>query len=283
MQANQRQAEHWNGAESVHYVDHAERYDRQLAPFADALLQRAAPERNHAVLDVGCGCGATTILAARVARTALGVDLSRPLLDIAVRRARAATIDNAEFMVADAQTHSFARGAFDLVISQFGLMFFDDPTAAFTNLRDALAPDGRAALVCWQGLEANEWLTVVADEVARHTELPQLGGLDRGPGMFALADPDEIAALLDASGFTRIELEGLSPAIVVGGGGTVAESTEFLVGTGMVRGLLDLVGPDERGDVMDAIGASLDRRYEPGVGVRLGTGAWLVSCARAPS
>ena len=120
----------WNGAESVHYVDHADRYDRQLAPFADAVLERVQLEPHHSVLDVGCGCGATTLTAARLARAALGADLAAPLLEVAAGLARSESVDNAEFMVAGAQTFAFAAGAFDFVISQFGLMCFDDPVAA---------------------------------------------------------------------------------------------------------------------------------------------------------
>ena len=161
MNANRQQSEAWNGAEAVHWVDHADRYDRQLAPFADALLERVQLEPRHAVLDVGCGCGATTLTAARRAGAALGVDISEPLLEIATDRARAASVDNAEFVMADAQTYAFAEGAFDVAISQFGLMFFDDPVSAFSNLRRALVPGGSAAFVCWQGLEANEWVSIV--------------------------------------------------------------------------------------------------------------------------
>jgi len=277
MTANQQQTEHWNSGESVHYVDHADRYDRQLAPFTDALLGRIQLQPDDAVLDVGCGCGATTLAAAGSARTALGADLSEPLLEIAANRAGAGSVANAEFVVADAQTYAFTEGAFDVVISQFGVMFFDDPVSAFANLRRSVAPGGRAAFVCWQGLEANEWLMVVGRAVAQHVALPDFGGQAGGPGMFALKDPDETAALLDAAGFTQIEVEAISPTILLGGGGTLDESLDFLFGMGMARGLLGLAGSDERTAVIDAVRSSRAERYEPGVGVRLGTGAWLAS------
>lgn len=280
MSANQQQSEAWNGAESAHYVDHADRYDRQLAPFADALLERVQLEPHHSVLDVGCGSGATTLTAARVASTALGADLSKPLLEVAAGRARSASADNAEFVVADAQTYPFAESAFDLIISQFGVIFFDDPVSAFANLRRSLAPGGRTAFVCWQGLEANEWVSVVGREVAKQVALPDLGGQAGGPGMFSLKDPDEAAALLDAAGLTQIELEPLSPTILLGGGGTLDESIDFLLGTGIARGLLGLAEPEARAASIEAIRASLAERYEPGVGVRLGSGAWLVSARR---
>ena len=187
------------------------------------------------------------------------------------------SVDNAEFVVADAQTYAFAAGAFDLVISQFGLMFFDDPVSAFANLRRALASGGRVAFVCWQGLEANEWVSVVGRAVAHRVALPDLGGLAGGPGMFALKNPGETTALLGAGGFTQVEIEPISPAILLGGGGTLDESIEFLLGMGIARGLLGRLEPEARAAAIKSVRGTLAERYESGVGVRLGTGAWLVS------
>lgn len=277
MTANQQQIEAWNGAESVHYLDHADRYDRQLAPFTHALLELVQLEPHHSVLDVGCGCGFMTLAAARRARTVIGADLSAPLLEVAASRARSASLANAEFLMADAQTHEFNERSFDLVISQFGLMFFDDPVSAFANLRRALAPRGRIAFLCWQGLEANEWVSVVGRSVAQRVALPDLGGQAGGPGMFSLKNPDEITRLLDAAGFTRIEIEPISPSILLGGGGTLDESTEFLLGMGIVRGLLGRLDPEARDAAIESVRRSLSERYEPGVGARLGAAAWLAS------
>jgi ubiquinone/menaquinone biosynthesis C-methylase UbiE len=275
---NQKQSRAWNGGESVHYVDHADRYDRQLAPFTEALLDQVRPTQ-RAVLDVGCGCGALTLAAARIADSVVGIDISAPLTAVASERARAARVDNVEFVVADAQTHGFASSSFNLVISQFGLMFFDDPVRALSNLRRALAPDGRLAFVSWQGLSANEWLTVISSEVANRVELPEFGGLSKGPGMFALMDRDETTALLEAAGFTQVAFETLAPSILIAGGGTVDESMDFLLGMGMVRGLLGLAGADAHDKVVDAVRSSLTQRYEPGVGVRLGASAWMVTAS----
>jgi len=277
MNPNQGQTEAWNGGESVHYVSHADRYDRQLAPFTEALMQHVRIGPNDTVLDIGCGCGVTTLRAAQRARAALGVDISHPLVGIATDRARAAAVDNARFVVADAQTHAFGDSEFDVIISQFGLMFFDDPEGAFVNLRRALASGGRAAFICWQELDANEWLTVVGSAVARYVELPDLGGRAGGPGMFAFKNPDETAALLTEVGFTRVVVEPVSTTILLAGGGTLDESIDFLLGMGMVRGLLGRLDDDERGTAVDEIRATLAERYELGVGVRLGAAGWLVS------
>jgi ubiquinone/menaquinone biosynthesis C-methylase UbiE len=274
---NQNQSEAWNGGESVHYVDHADRYDRQLAPFTEALLDQVRRTPHRSLLDVGCGCGALTLEAARITDEAVGVDISVPLTAVASERARTARIDNVEFVVADAQTYAFARDMFDLVVSQFGLMFFDDPVGAFSNLRRSLAPGGRLAFVSWQGLAANEWLTVIAGEVETRVEIPAFGGLSKGPGMFALMDQDETTALLEAAGFTQVAFESLAPMLLIGGGGTVDQSLEFLLGMGMARGLVGLAGADAHDAVIEAVRSTLTERYEPGVGVRFRAGAWMVT------
>lgn len=277
MPANERQAEAWNGPESWYFVEHADRFDRQLEPFTQALLERARPEAAQVVLDVGCGSGTTTLAAAADAERVVGVDISRPLVELACRRAQSRTIDNAEFVIADAQTHDFAAGTFDLVISQFGLMFFDDPVKAFTNIRRGLKAGGRAVFVCWQSLPANDWLTLIGDAVSKHAELPALGGLARGPGMFALCEPDEITTLLGTAGFENVECDSCMPTIVVGGGGGLEESIDFLLGNPMPRGLLGLVDTSVRDDVLQAVHAELVDRYEEGVGIRVGAAAWMVA------
>jgi ubiquinone/menaquinone biosynthesis C-methylase UbiE len=274
---NKNQFEAWNGGESVHYVDHADRYDRQLAPFTEALLERVRLTPHRSLLDVGSGCGALTLAAARIADSAVGIDISAPLTEVAYERARKAGIDNVEFVVADAQTYAFDPGTFDCVVSQFGLMFFDDPVGAFSNLRRSIAPGGRLTFVSWQGLPENEWLTVIAGEVAKRVEIPEFGGLSKGPGMFALKDQHETTALLEAAGFTETSFESLATTLIIGGGGTVDQSMEFLFGMGMARGLVGLAGTDAQGDMREAVRSALSERYESAVGVRCGASAWMVT------
>lgn len=280
MTANQQQSEAWNGAEAGHWVENADRYDRQFEPLTDALFSSLALRSDQAVLDVGCGCGALSRKAAHVGRSVLGVDISEPLLEVAVDRARAESLDNVEFLAADAQTYAFSEGTFDVLISQLGLMFFDQPATAFSNLWRSLASNGRITFTCWQGIEANEWVSIIADVVAEHAEVPSLGGLAGGPGMVSLKDPDEIAALLGQVGFTRVEIAPLSLSVLVGGGGTLDESAEFLFGMGIVRGLLSHADPGARDVAIEKIRGVLAERYEPGRGVRLGAAAWLVSATK---
>jgi ubiquinone/menaquinone biosynthesis C-methylase UbiE len=278
--ANQQQSEAWNGSESVHWVENADRYDRQFEPLTNALFAGLTLSPHQAVLDVGCGCGAVSRRAAREGCSVLGVDISEPLLAVAADRALAESLDGAKFLTADAQTYPFEEGAFDHVISQFGLMFFDQPVTAFANLLHSLTPSGRLTFTCWQGMEANEWVMVLAEAVTQHVTVPSFGGLAGGPGMFALKDPNEIAGLLREGGFTEIGIEPVSSTMLMGGGGTFDESMEFLLGVGIARGLLSQAGPDERVAAMGRIRELLAPRYQPGVGVRLDAAVWLVSASR---
>ncbi|HQZ33603.1 MAG TPA: methyltransferase domain-containing protein [Ilumatobacteraceae bacterium] len=269
----------WDGDEAHHWVTEADRYDGQLAPFVELLFDRLNLDSGDAALDVGCGCGATTIHAAQMSRTAVGVDLSSEMLAVGQQRAADAGVTNVEFFKANAARHPFTAETFDAIVSRFGVMFFDDPVSAFTNLRRALRVDGRLVFVCWQGMEANPWLLVPGVAAAAHVPLPDLGE-SGGPGRFSLADREHLTTVMSAAGFSNIEVESVSPLIILGGGGSLEETVEFLLGTGIARALFDGAEPDARRRAIDAVTGALAECYQPGRGVVLGTGAWLVSVTR---
>ena len=156
--ANQDQRDAWNGDSGQRWVADADHRDAIHAPVAEALIAAAHLTAGEDVLDIGCGCGATTLAAGRDATpgTATGIDLSAPMLDIARHRADAADDATVSYLEADAQTHPFAPGAYDVAISRFGTMFFDDPVAAFANVAHGVRPGGRLCFATWQPLEANE-------------------------------------------------------------------------------------------------------------------------------
>ena len=167
------------------------------------MLDAADLEPGQRVLDVGCGAGSTTIEAARrVAPTgaAVGVDISGPALALARERAVASGFDGVDFIEADAQTHHSSPGP-SMPISRFGTMFFDDPVAAFANLRRALRPGGRLAIVAWQGPFESEWTAVaVKVAIAQFGRPPDLGA-PGGPGPFAFADGDRFSSVVTEAGF----------------------------------------------------------------------------------
>lgn len=279
---NHDQREHWAGPEGDHWVTHSDRYDRMLAPFADRLLTAAAVSVTDRVLDIGCGCGATTIAAAQAAPEggAVGVDLSPQMLDIAIARAAAAGVaDRARFEVADVQTADLGAGRYDVAVSRFGVMFFDDPPTAFANIAAALRPGGRLALCSWQPLEANDWMLVPGAAAAQHVALPD-AATGTGPGPFALADPDQIRQLLTTAGFDTITVESYTTSMLLAGGGTLDETVEFLVASGSGRALLDPAPPGARQAAIAAVRDTLAPLAGPD-GVRLGAAAWIVTAHKS--
>ena len=272
---NETQIAHWNGDEARHWIDEQDRYDRQLAPFAAELLRTAAIGPADRVLDIRCGCGGTTMLAASSAAEAWGFDISGPMLDHARTRAAAVGVANVQFEQGDVQTHAFESASFDVAISRFGVMFFDDPAAAFTNIARALCPGGRLAFVCWQELARNDWLLIPGMAAAQHVPLPDLGP-PGGPGMFSLAEPDHIHKLLQAAGFADIDVTAFEVPMLVAGGGTVDETLEFLLATGIGHAMLAQAEPGAATLAVDATRQALARHHD-GEGVRLGTATWVVT------
>ncbi|GAB3508799.1 class I SAM-dependent methyltransferase [Amycolatopsis cihanbeyliensis] len=171
----------------------------------DEVLRRASgvQVRDH-ILDIGCGTGHTTRQAARAARSgsALGVDISAPSIERARQRAGAAKLRNITFEHVDAQIHRFPPDHFDLAISRFGTMFFDDPAAAFANIRRALRPSGRLVMMVWQARERNEW--IVAIRRSLETVEAPLADASAGLNPFSLADPPAVTEILEAAGFADI-------------------------------------------------------------------------------
>src|SRR5438477_6331618 len=189
QQVNRDQAALWNGSSGGAWVEMQDVLDRVLAPFATLLIKEAALDEGGRALDVGCGAGATTISIARhlgPRGLCVGVDISEPLLEVAKERAIAEKLGAAAFVQADAQTYAFEPGRFDSVVSRFGVMFFDDPEAAFVNIRRAARSDAKLAFVAWRSPAENPFMTTAAR--AAEPLLPNLSRPEVGaPGQFAFA------------------------------------------------------------------------------------------------
>jgi SAM-dependent methyltransferase len=209
------------------------------APFAAMILDAAGLGPGTDVLDEGCGCGGTTLVAARLVAPghAVGLDLSAPMLSRARSAAEASALGNAEFRQGDAQVHPLEPDRYGAVLSRFGVMFFANPVAAFANIRSATRPGGRLVFVCWQPLAANQWLLVPGAALAGH--VPPAGfGTDDGHGMFAFADPARIRQVLAEAGWRDVEISARQVPMLVGGGGSVEDAVEFLRTGSMGRAML---------------------------------------------
>ena len=270
---NSAQAEYWNTAVGHTWAEYHDQLDRQIGSLGNAALAALAPAAGERVLDVGCGCGHTTAdIAGRVGASGsvLGVDLSAPMLEIARRRPLPPGAGHIEFRQLDAQTADLGRSRFDAAYSRFGVMFFSDPVAAFTNVRRALKPGGRLGFVCWQALDANPW--VLEPLEAARPLLPPLPAPDpTAPGPFAFADDRRVRAVLGAAGFTDISVQPFTTRI---GGGDLDDALQLALRVGPL-GAAIREQPSLAAGLVGPVRAVLAKHVTP-VGVFMAAAVWIV-------
>ena len=203
------QAALWNGSAGQAWVDAQALLDALFEPIERRLVDDARRRSARRVLDIGCGSGATTLAIARALAAGgrcTGVDISQPL--IAAARARPDAGADVDFVCADAQRHAFDAGAHDLLVSRFGLMFFDDPVAAFANLRRAATHDAALCGYAWRSPAENPFMTTA--ERAARPWLPRMSVADpHAPGQFAFAERDRVARILAGAGWTDVAIDAL--------------------------------------------------------------------------
>ncbi len=203
---NADQIAYWNGPGGQHWTERQQVQDILLAPVSDILIDRAKPKAGERIVDVGCGCGATTVaFAQKVGPTGhvSGIDVSAPMLARARQTAPAGM--PVDFVLADATVYPFVSASLDLMVSRFGVMFFAEPAVSFANMRRALRPSGRLVFVCWREPRDNPWLMLPLQAAYQHVpKLPQLGPEDPGP--FSFASEQRVRRILGEAGFSRIEM-----------------------------------------------------------------------------
>jgi SAM-dependent methyltransferase len=275
---NAEQVAYWNQQAGFQWVTYQQMLDDQISPLGLAAMDRARVAAGERVLDVGCGCGQTSLqLAERVGAggSVTGIDISAPMLARARERAAELGARNLRFLEADAQEAKLGEGVFDLVFSRFGVMFFADPKAAFANLRASLKPSGRVAFVCWQGLERNAWMAVPMRAAAQHLALPPPPA-PGAPGPLAFADPERVRAILQGAGFREVAIEPLEGSLAVGAAGaSVEQAADFLLQLGpLARALREAPDPP-LARIAAAVREAIAPHATPG-GVAMGYGAWVV-------
>lgn len=210
---NADQIAYWNGPGGQRWADRQQVQDELLLPVSTILLDRAKALPGEHIIDVGCGCGATTqAFAEQVGASGylLGIDVSAPMLERAVQLATSHA--RMEFRLADAAVYRFLPARFDLIASRFGVMFFAEPVSAFANLRKALRPLGRLAFICWREPRLNPWLMAPLQAVYKHVpKLPDIGPEDPGP--FSFASEARVHRILGEAGFSEIVMEACELAL----------------------------------------------------------------------
>ncbi|MBI1179549.1 MAG: methyltransferase domain-containing protein [Alphaproteobacteria bacterium] len=279
---NADQIEFWNGEGGEKFVRYQNALDVMLEPFGVETIRRAGVKAGEAVLDIGCGCGDTSIdLARKVGITGevVGVDISELMLARAEDRAAHAEMSNVFFELADVERGPQHRDSFDLAFSRFGVMFFGDPVEAFRNVAAALHDKGRVAFACWQELDRNQWVSLQLRAVLPLVEPPPRPGPDE-PGPFSFADPERIRRILSSAGFVDIEIEPFEPEVVLGGLLVLDDAVDFSLDIGPASALLKDVDAATREQARDAVRAALEVHHQSRRGVVLSAGAWIVTARK---
>jgi SAM-dependent methyltransferase len=279
---NAEQRTYWNEQAGPLWVTYQERLDRQIGPHGEAALARLAPAPGERVLDLGCGCGDTSLALARTVGASgrvLGLDLSGPMLGRARERAAAAGLANVAFRAADVQTAPLEPGAFDAAFSRFGVMFFADPPAAFANVRQALRPGGRIVFACWRPVAENPWIRVPMAAAASLVALPPPPP-EGAPGPFAFGDAGRVRRILDAAGFAGVEIEPVDVPMLPGGGDLEEAADTFLEVGPLASALREAnTGEALRARVHGAVREAFASHVRNGR-VELGSAIWLVRARR---
>jgi len=277
--ANAEQIEFWNGLAGDSWVASQVEMDELLDGLIEPLLDAAEPTRGLRCIDVGCGCGATTLaLRRRMGGDGhvAGVDVSAPMLARARERARQAELD-IDFECADASSHRFGPHGVDRMISRFGVMFFDRPVEAFTHLRDALSPGGKLSFFCWQSAANNPWLHVpmraIGPILAPDAPAPD----PSAPGPFSLGDPQRLHGILQEAGFARHTIDDFP--YPMGPRGSLDDALRFYTRRGPVARLFHDADAGLRDEATEALAAAIKPHHD-GERVNLQGNAFLVTAAR---
>jgi SAM-dependent methyltransferase len=264
----------WGGSVGKTWVRFNAQLDRQLEPIGAEVARRLAPLDGCAILDVGCGAGATSRELAGLAGPGgkvLGVDISTPMLELARQKSDAA---NLTYVEADAQTHAFEPDSIDVLHSRFGVMFFDDPPAAFANLRRAARPGARLAFACWRSPAQNEWLQLPMRAAAGlFPERPTFDPV--APGPFAFADDARVRQILEQSGWTGVGTEPLDLQI---GGSNLEDTVQMMIRVGPLGAAIREAGPTpEMMAQADALVRPAVEPYATADGVLFPSATWIVT------
>lgn len=274
---NAEQAKLWNGTGGRAWVESQAVLDRMFQPFERLLAEAIDPAARARVLDIGCGTGATTLAAARRLSgdgDAVGLDISAPMIDLARRRAADEGVA-ATFIVADAQTHGFEPGRFDVIQSRFGVMFFADPVGAFANLRRAAAPGAAMRLIAWRSPAENPFMT--AAERAAAPLLPALPPRrPGGPGQFAFAEREHVAGILQASGWSDVNVQPLDVECTL----SEPDLLRYLMWLGPVGQALQGADESTRARVLETVRGAFDP-FVYGEVVRFTAACWMATARHA--
>jgi len=275
-ETDDEQAKRWNGVAGRAWVDAQQLLDQMFKPLEELLVEAVAAASRGRVLDVGCGTGSTTLAVARrlgLKGHCIGIDISDPMIAAARARAEREGVA-AQFIRANAQVHAFEPESADVIISRFGVMFFDDPVQAFANLLRAASHDAELRLIVWRSAADNPFMTTA--ERAAAPILPNLPARrPDGPGQFAFADRERVSVILEKSGWVEIDLRPVDVDCTL----PEKELSRYLTRLGPVGMALQEADDSTRARVVETVRPAFDP-YVHGTEARFTAACWMIG-ARA--
>jgi SAM-dependent methyltransferase len=274
---NSEQIAEWNGALGERWVAIRQEIDRFVVPFGDAALKAAAPQPGERAIDIGCGCGDTAIEIARMVGAGgavLGIDVSQPMLAVARSRGALANCAHLAFRDGDASEAALPANT-DLLFSRFGVMFFSQPSPAFSHLRKSLRAGGRCVFACWRMPRDNPWAMTPLSAARTAMGVTPAPADPDAPGPFAFADEQRLRTILSGAGFGDIDLQRVDAAISLGA--TPRSAAESVVQVGPVSRLVREVGAEHLPIILDAVERALAPLAAPDGHVSLNGSTWIVS------
>ena len=270
---NAEQIKYWNAKAGAIWVAQQAHLDQLLAPLSEAGLAAAKFAANESALDIGCGCGDTSIAlgASQSSGSVTGVDISEPML--AHAQIRADAMPNVSFEQADAAIAEFSD-QYNLVFSRFGVMFFADPEAAFKNLRKALKPNGRMVFVCWQPPSENPWMSLAGKAVQPFMPPAATAPNPHAPGPFAFSDPAHVLAILSNAGFANVQIESFNTPLHIAD--NLDDALYFQTQIGPAANAVATLEGAEKDQALNAV-KEMFRPHMTSEGLDLEAAVWIVS------
>ena len=270
---NAEQIKYWNAKAGAIWVAQQAHLDHLLAPLSEAGLAAAKFTANESALDIGCGCGDTSIAlgASQSSGSVTGVDISEPML--AHAQVRADAMPNVSFEQADAAIAEFSS-QYDLLFSRFGVMFFADPEAAFKNLRKALKPNGRMVFVCWQPPSENPWMSLAGKAVQPFMPPAATPPNPHAPGPFAFSDPAHVLAILSEAGFANVQIESFNTPLHIAD--NLDDALYFQTQIGPAANAVATLEGAEKDQALNAV-KEMFRPHMTSEGLDLEAAVWIVS------
>ena len=280
-EVNKNQRDFWSGKGGDIWVERQNAMDTMLSHLGEAALNKLNLNEGENVLDIGCGCGHTTLnIAKRISPDGqvTGLDISEPMLKRAKESANEMSISNASFNCVDVQTDDIGEEVYSAAFSRFGVMFFEDPVAAFCNINKSLITGASLSFVCWQSPTVNPWQSLFVQEVKKFIDLPSPP--PRSPGPFAFMESEYVSSILEESNFQNIMIEGHDAEVNMFSGRSLSDSVKDYISINpVVSGMLKDSTEQEKTEIINSAIEAFSPYYSA-KGLMFPSATWLVTTTK---